>query len=580
MAVDRARVSANMAKWRKAASMVGRTAAGLDVWQRNARERLRLRREALLKPPARRTEADVVLLETVLSRVKFVRELTMKTRMDLCKLTGYARHGAGETLFRQGDAGEFFYVVLSGSVDVFIRDPGGREHLVATLFNGDSFGELALMHEGNTRGATIVAKEDCEFLTLGREDYGAILRTQSEKSISEKVAHLRSTPMFRHVEHDTVQSMAYVLAARTYPRNALVFKQGEEVEDVYFIAEGAARLVREVENRETLRRAGVTRRGPGCLFGKTRGRGHSWDEPPTPPGLANEWLDANEDGEDRFAPDAATESIDDATPLPGGSRRTSATVGANELAAASVAMADVSFGDSSDDDEGDFDDGASATSRSSRLSRESRMTDMESRFRGSFAAALSLGGGGDGTGGGGGTGGRVVHQAPAEVAVVCAVGEGGSRGTRSAVPRGGIARERGRLRGHRADAPVRAARERDNHGADEGVRDEQVGRVATGGRRDGGEVSARGSQDAEGVLGGRRGAPRGVSGGTGVGSVPDVDGGANRRGAQGSQGATEVRARATGRGPGRRRSCDRLKTRVSCASTVLALRALTTVLAD
>ena len=412
MAVDRARVSANMAKWRKAARMVGRTAAGLDVWQKNAQERLRLRREALLKPPARRTEADVVLLETVLSRVKFVRELTMKTRMDLCKLTGYARHGAGETLFRQGDAGEFFYVVLSGSVDVFIRDPGGREHLVATLFNGDSFGELALMHEGNTRGATIVAKEDCEFLTLGREDYGAILRTQSEKSISEKVAHLRATPMFRHVEHDTVQSMAYVLAARTYPRNALVFKQGEEVEDVYFIAEGAARLVREVENRETLRRAGVTRRGPGCLFGKTRGRGHSWDEPPTPPGLANEWLDANEDGEDRFAPDAAPESIDDATPLPGGSRRTSATVGANELAAASVAMADVSFGDSSDDEDGDFDDGASATSRSSRLSRESRMTEMESRFRGSFAAALSLGGG-DGTGGsGGGTGGASSIKKP------------------------------------------------------------------------------------------------------------------------------------------------------------------------
>ena len=287
MAVDRARVSANMAKWRKAARMVGRTAAGLDVWQRNARERLRLRREALLKPPARRTEADVVLLETVLSRVKFVRELTMKTRMDLCKLTGYASYGAGETLFRQGDAGEFFYVVLSGSVDVFIRDPGGREHLVATLFNGDSFGELALMQEGNTRGATIVAKDDCEFLTLGREDYGAILRTQSEKSISEKVAHLRATPMFRHVEHDTVQSMAYVLSARTYPRNALVFKQGDEIEDVYFIAEGAARMVREIENRETLRRAGVTRRGPGCLFGKpVRGMDGAWDEPPTPPGLA------------------------------------------------------------------------------------------------------------------------------------------------------------------------------------------------------------------------------------------------------------------------------------------------------
>ena len=220
------------------------------------------------------------------------------------------------------------------------------------------------------------------------------------------MAHLRATPMFRHVEHDTVQSMAYVLSARTYPRNALVFKQGDEVEDVYFIAEGAARMVREIENRETLRRAGVTRRGPGCLFGKpVRGMDGAWDEPPTPPGLANEWLDANEDGETGSLRMRLRNQSTTRLPFPGargGRPRPSAPT---SLAAASVAMADVSFGDSSDDDEGDFDDGASATSRSSRLSRESRMTDMESRFRGSFAAALSLGGGGGGGGSGGGGGG-------------------------------------------------------------------------------------------------------------------------------------------------------------------------------
>ena len=402
MAVDRARVSANMAKWRKAARLVGRTAAGLEVWQRNAQERLRLRREALLKPPARRTEADIVLLETVLSRVKFVRELTMKTRMDLCKFVGYLRHAEGETLFRQGDPGEFFYVVLSGSVDVLIRDPGGKEHQVATLFNGDSFGELALMQEGNTRGASIVAKEDCEFLTLGREDYGAILRTQSEKSVSEKVTHLESMPLFKHVDHDTVQSMAYVLSAREYPRNTLVFKQGEEVEDVFFIASGAVRLVREVESRETLRREGVTRRGPGCLVKKPPLGGFG-DEPPVPPGLA----ESNESNLGEDFVDVMDGVPESAASLIGGSRPN--TVGSQHAAgldmnpgigsqfsgevAASVAMADISFGDSSDDED-DFDDGASVISKSSRLSRESRMMDMESKFRGSFAAAL---GGGPGS---------------------------------------------------------------------------------------------------------------------------------------------------------------------------------------
>ena len=52
-----------------------------------------------------------------------------------------------------------------------------------------------------------------------------------------------------------------------------------------------------------------------------------------------------------------------------------------------------------------------------------------------------------------------------------------------------------------------------------------------------------------------------------VGSVPDVDGGANRRGTRVSR-ATEVRARATPGGAGRR-SCDRLKTKISRAATTV-----------
>ena len=36
----------------------------------------------------------------------------------------FAYFSAGETIFRQGDTGEHFYIILSGIVDVLVNDGG------------------------------------------------------------------------------------------------------------------------------------------------------------------------------------------------------------------------------------------------------------------------------------------------------------------------------------------------------------------------------------------------------------------------------------------------------------------------
>lgn len=66
--------------------------------------------------------------------------------------------GAGETIIEQGAAGDFFYVVESGTLEVFVKREGqsinveqgdkqGLGKKVATCTEGNSFGELALMHK-------------------------------------------------------------------------------------------------------------------------------------------------------------------------------------------------------------------------------------------------------------------------------------------------------------------------------------------------------------------------------------------------------------------------------------------------
>ena len=80
------------------------------------------------------------------------------------------RYEPGQTITRQGELGTGLYVIIQGSVNV-IHDQGEpSETQIATLGEGDFFGDMALLRE-RTRSATIVAREATECVTLVRWDF-------------------------------------------------------------------------------------------------------------------------------------------------------------------------------------------------------------------------------------------------------------------------------------------------------------------------------------------------------------------------------------------------------------------------
>jgi putative peptide zinc metalloprotease protein len=80
----------------------------------------------------------------------------------------------GETIIRQGEAGEECYVLRSGRVEVLTSGAQGDERILATLDPGSLFGEAALLTDG-LRNATVRALEPSTLLVLRRSDLLEVL---------------------------------------------------------------------------------------------------------------------------------------------------------------------------------------------------------------------------------------------------------------------------------------------------------------------------------------------------------------------------------------------------------------------
>jgi putative ABC transport system ATP-binding protein len=77
------------------------------------------------------------------------------------------KHPPGTPIIRQGDAGDKFYIVRNGHVEVS-KVTGGRTDTIVRLGQGAFFGELALLRD-EPRAATVTATENVEVLTLSKE---------------------------------------------------------------------------------------------------------------------------------------------------------------------------------------------------------------------------------------------------------------------------------------------------------------------------------------------------------------------------------------------------------------------------
>ncbi len=168
---------------------------------------------------------------------------------------GYEEYDAKQGIIREEEIGDCMYVILEGTVEVSIKSgTGGREITIATLREGDFFGEQSLLPGGEgRRNASVRAFHPSKLFRIDKkhvllhvsgidesEDITAIPSFKmEEKEVRDMLGKLRLFKSLAEVELDSYRTWTEVI---TVGPGDFIIKESESGEHLYVILDGVVEV--------------------------------------------------------------------------------------------------------------------------------------------------------------------------------------------------------------------------------------------------------------------------------------------------------------------------------------------------
>jgi CRP/FNR family transcriptional regulator, cyclic AMP receptor protein len=207
-----------------------------------------------------------VIDPAVFRRVALFTNLEPAQLQSLSRAATARRFHSGEAIFRESDPADQFFVIVHGSVKVFVDSPDGREVVLTHLQTGEFFGEMALL-EGETRSASVTAVTDSEVVALSRDDFLGALA--ADFALTTKVLQALSARLRR--ANEVIESLALQDVGGRLARYLLRLadESGQPPVDGYFVVhrpthqeiansigatrETVTRMLKQFEDRKLIR---------------------------------------------------------------------------------------------------------------------------------------------------------------------------------------------------------------------------------------------------------------------------------------------------------------------------------------
>jgi putative peptide zinc metalloprotease protein len=214
------------------------------------------------------------VVDSKANRLKILRRVPLFVDLSPLELDRVARSlkterfSAGETVIRQDEPGDKFYIVERGNVTVWKTGPDGVEEKQAKLGPGQYFGEMALVTHA-PRNAAVRAETPVQLLSLDQGDFDRLVSqyVSLAEQVNTNVRHswlLRGMPIFDELGSQALDLLAARLQPETFKAGEVVFREGEAGDRFYIIESGQLLVTQSVNGQEVE----ISRRRPGEYVGE------------------------------------------------------------------------------------------------------------------------------------------------------------------------------------------------------------------------------------------------------------------------------------------------------------------------
>ncbi|XP_065347486.1 cAMP-dependent protein kinase type II regulatory subunit [Cloeon dipterum] len=143
-----------------------------------------------------------------------------------------------EYVIKQGDDGDNFYVIESGTYLTFVKMETDTEPRQVYKYEGSgSFGELALMYN-MPRAATIQAATEGSLWAMDRQTFRRILLKSAFRKRKMYESLIESVPMLKALEPYERMNLSDALVPRSFGPGEVIIRQGDAADGMYFVESG------------------------------------------------------------------------------------------------------------------------------------------------------------------------------------------------------------------------------------------------------------------------------------------------------------------------------------------------------
>jgi len=192
--------------------------------------------ENFVPPSFSKPDAAIQFIDTSLADNFIFASLSPRERRLLIDAMELINVRAGSIIIRQGQVGDYFYVVEDGHVSFSVDG-----NHVGSCSRGASFGELALLYNC-PRAATCLANTDCRLWKVEQHSFRHMLANNTANQQKDIHAVLKKVPFLSQLEDRDLVRISDALTTVSFPAGERIINKGDKGEVFYILRDGTVKV--------------------------------------------------------------------------------------------------------------------------------------------------------------------------------------------------------------------------------------------------------------------------------------------------------------------------------------------------